>query len=106
MENVNDTGTYGLWPAVYQHQDMKEAVYKNWVETFRPALCKLLDESTGYHEDELSYIETYGERYEVASKWNELVWGEEHNIADKGAFIKHYLEGRIPYLDESLKPTP
>jgi len=49
------------------------------------------------------YIEAYGERYAVASKWNELVWGEEHNIANKSAFIKHYLEGRIPYLDESLK---
>lgn len=103
MENINSNGAKGLWSVVYQHQDMKETVYKNWMETFRPALCKLLDENTGYHEDELSYIEAYGERYAVASKWNELVWGEEHNIANKSAFIKHYLEGRIPYLDESLK---
>ena len=103
MEDVNDTGTYGLWPAIYQHQDMKEAVYRNWLETFRPALCKLLDENTCYHEDELIYIEAYAERYAIASKWNELVWGEEHNMADKANFIKRYLEGRIPYLDKSLK---
>jgi len=103
MQNVNGPGTYGLWPAVYQHQDMKEAVYKNWKEIFRPALCKLIDEKTGYAEDGLSYVGVHGETYEVSSRWNELLWGEDQNIAKKAAFIEHYLQGRIPYLDESLK---
>lgn len=103
MHGQNGQEAGGLWPAIYQHSDMKEAVYKNWVEVFRPAICKLLDENTGYHENGVSYIATYGERYAVSSYWNEFLWGSKQSLASKGEFIEHYLSGRIPYLDELLK---
>jgi len=105
MLNMNGEVAGGLWTAIYQHPDMQEAIYQNWVELFRPALCKLLDEETDYQKNGLSYIGTYGEYYKISSGWNELLWGKNQSIADKGEFIEYYLQGRIPYLDEILKPT-
>lgn len=93
-----------IWTEAYKYEDFREVVYQNWVEIFRPALCKLLDEKTGYNEAGLSYIGAYGEKYEVSSKWNELLWGENQNMLAKGESIRQWLEARISYLDESLKP--
>ena len=104
MNTVNAEGTNGFWPAVYQHEDFQKAVYENWVSLFRPAVEKLIDPSTGEKEKGVSYIATYGEKYEVASKWNELLWGEDQSIRQKGQDIEEWMNVRMPYLDQSLKP--
>ena len=104
MHGKNSAEADGLWPAIYQHPDMKEAVYRNWVELFRPALCKLLDKNRGYDETGISYIAEYGKQYEVSSRWNEFLWGNKQSLSEKGKFIEYYLEERIPYLDEWMKP--
>ena len=104
MNTINADGTNGFWPAVYQHEDFQEAVYENWVSLFRPAVEKLIDPSTGEKEKGVSYIATYGEKYEVASKWNEVLWGENQSIGQKGQDIEEWMKIRMPYLDQSLKP--
>ena len=104
MNTVNADGTNGFWPAVYQHEDLQKAVFENWVNLFRPAVEKLIDPATGEQEKGVSYIGTYGKKYEVASKWNEVLWGEDQSISLKGEKIEEWMKVRMPYLDQSLIP--
>ena len=103
VENANATQANGIWAAAYSHPDMKKAIWENYTEVFKPALHKLLSEQTGDNPRGLSYIGAYAERYGASFKWNEILWGKEHNIENKAISIQNFLEERIKFLDEALK---
>lgn len=104
MVDVNTDEANYLWYDLYTHEDFRRAVYRNWIEIFRPAVVKLVnDENTGENPDGITSLLYYKEKYKVSSHYNELLWGEDQNIGIKADFIKKFLEKRIPYLDESLK---
>lgn len=104
MMDINTDEANYLWYELYTHEDFRKAVYKNWIDVYRPAVIKLVnDENTGENPDGITSLSYYKEKYAVSSHYNELLWGEDQNIEVKADFIKRFLEKRIPYLDESLK---
>lgn len=104
MMDINTDEANYLWYELYTHEDFRKAVYRNWIDVYRPAVVKLVnDENTGENPDGITSLSYYKEKYAVSSHYNELLWGEDQNIEVKADFIKRFLEKRIPYLDESLK---
>lgn len=104
MLDINTDEANYLWYELYTHEDFRKAVYRNWIDVYRPAVVKLVnDENTGENPDGITSLSYYKEKYAVSSHYNELLWGEDQNIEVKADFIKRFLEKRIPYLDESLK---
>jgi len=104
MADHNRDSANGIWYSLYLQDDFRQAVYENWIHTFRPAMEKLLEEGTEENPDGVTPLSCYTERYESASYYNELLWGEEQSIEKKADFIRKFVKGRIDYLDESLKP--
>ena len=58
----------------YHHRDFAEAVYKEWMTKFVPALEKALNPETGYDPDGISSLDWYLGYYGTDAQINESRW--------------------------------
>ena len=92
---------HGLWPAMYAHQDFREAVYGCWENGFKQACVDIVTEKN----DENSPLDNLYEPYISSFYANEMIWGESQNVISKSEEINGWIEQRIPFLDSYLKES-
>lgn len=85
----------------YHHRDFAEAVYKEWMTKFVPALEKALNPETGYDPDGISSLDWYLGYYGTDAQINESRWNGS-GFAEKLEKIRRIYTVRLDFLTEAL----
>ncbi len=98
---TSDLKPEGYWMQFYKHKDFAEAVYKEWMTKFVPALEKALDPETGENPDGISSLDWYLEFYGTDAQVNESCWNGS-GFAEKLEKIRRIYTVRLDFLTEAL----
>lgn len=82
-----------LWNGLYQHDDFKEVLRKEWTERFLPAF----DENGLLNDEARSVIDSYRDSYNCDLYYNELHWGKNSYLTKCDKIEKIFLK-RVEYL--------
>jgi len=98
---ASDLKPEGYWMQFYHHRDFAEAVYKEWMTKFVPALEKALNPETGYDPDGISSLDWYLGYYGTDAQINESRWNGS-GFAEKLEKIRRIYTVRLDFLTEAL----
>ncbi len=98
---ASDLKPEGYWMQFYHHRDFAEAVYKEWMTKFVPALEKALNPETGYDPDGISSLDWYLDYYGPDAQINETRWNGS-DFAEKLEKIRRIYTVRLDFLTEAL----
>ena len=102
---------YSWWPALYQHQEFRDAVRSVYESELRPLLQVLTGAREAQADGEVKSLDAYADELSASAEMNFVRWrvlNHETRAVKTGAtyaenisYLKNWIEARMAYLDKT-----
>lgn len=102
---------YSWWPALYRHEEFRDAVRSVYESELRPLLQVLTGEQESHADGEVKSLDAYAQELSASAEMNFVRWrvlGHQTRAVKTGAtyeeniaYLKSWIKRRMAYLDKS-----